>query len=254
MLFTPDNLTLELLVLLAGVACIAGFIDAIAGGGGLLVLPVLLWAGLTPAQALATNKLQAVFGSFTATLHFIRQGKINLKSMRLPIVMSFFGAACGTLLIQQFDNASLEKIIPFLLIGFAVYFLFSPRVGDLNTNPRISQNTFAFTAAFLIGFYDGFFGPGTGSFFAVAFVILLGYNLTEATAHAKLLNFVSNLAALIFFIVGGKVIWTIGLVMAIGQIIGAYFGAHMVIHHGAPLIKPFLVITSLAITLKLILF
>ncbi len=252
--FTIEFLTPELLAILAVVACLAGFIDAIAGGGGLLVLPVLLWAGLTPAQALATNKLQAVFGSFSATLRFIRQGKIDLKSMRIPIIMSFIGSACGTLLIQQFDAASLEKIIPFLLIGFAIYFLFSPRVGDEDTHSRISINVFAFTATFSIGFYDGFFGPGTGSFFAMAFVMLLGYNLTKATAYAKLLNFISNLAALIFFIFGGKVIWTIGLVMATGQIIGAYFGAHMVIHHGARLIKPLLVFTSLAITFKILFF
>lgn len=252
--FTPDILTPELLILLTGIACLAGFIDAIAGGGGLLVLPVLLWVGLTPAQALATNKLQAVFGSFSATIRFIRQGKINLKSMQLPIIMSFLGAACGTILIQKFETESLEKLIPILLIGFALYFLFSPRVGDQDTKPRISLNIFSFTAAFLIGFYDGFFGPGTGSFFAMAFVMLLGYNLINATANAKLLNFISNLAALIFFIAGGNVIWIIGLSMAVGQIIGAYFGAHMVIHHGARLIKPLLVTTSLAITLKILFF
>ncbi len=244
----------EVLLLLAGVAGIAGFIDAIAGGGGLLVLPVLLWAGLTPAQALATNKLQAVFGSFSATIRFVRQGTINLRSMIRAILFSFTGAACGTISVQRIHSEALEKLIPILLISFALYFLFSPRVGDKDAHPRISLTLFSFTIAFVIGFYDGFFGPGTGSFFAMAFVMLLGYNLIKATAHAKLLNFVSNFAALLFFILGGQVLWKVGLVMAVGQVFGSYLGAHMVLRHGAMLIKPLLVIISLAITLKLLLF
>jgi uncharacterized membrane protein YfcA len=251
---SPEIFTPELLLLLAGVAGIAGFIDAIAGGGGLLVLPVLLWAGLTPAQALATNKLQAVFGSFSATVRFIRQGSIDLRAMFRAIIFAFVGAACGTICIQLIHTDALEKLIPILLISFALYFLFSPRVGDKDAKPRISLGLFSFTIAFIIGFYDGFFGPGTGSFFAMAFVMLLGYNLIKATAHAKLLNFTSNLAALIFFILGGQVIWKVGLVMAVGQLVGGYIGAHMVLRHGTALIRPLLVIISLAITLKLLMF
>ena len=250
----PDLLNPEILLLLLTIAGIAGFIDAIAGGGGLLILPVLLWTGLTPAQALATNKLQAVFGSFSATVRFLRQGTIDLRSMIRAIIFAFIGSACGTICIQLIDSAALEKLIPVLLISFALYFLFSPRVGDEDAKPRISLDLFSFTIAFVIGFYDGFFGPGTGSFFAMAFVMLLGYNLIKATAHAKLLNFTSNLAALIFFIIGGQVIWKVGLVMAVGQFIGGYLGAYMVLRHGSSLIRPLLVIISLSITLKLLFF
>ncbi len=252
--FSAELISPEFLLLLTAIAGVAGFIDAIAGGGGLLVLPVLLWAGLSPAQALATNKLQAVFGSFSATIHFIRQGMINLRSMIYAILFAFFGAASGTICIQLIHSDVLEKIIPVLLISFALYFLFSPRVGDEDAKPRISLGLFSFIIAFVIGFYDGFFGPGTGSFFAMAFVMLLGYNLIKATAHAKLLNFTSNFAALLFFIIGGQVVWKIGLVMAVGQLIGAYFGAHMVLRHGSTLIRPLLVFISLAITLKLLFF
>lgn len=247
-------MSMEVLSLLFVTAGVAGFIDAIAGGGGLLVLPVLLWTGLTPAQALATNKLQAVFGSFSATVHFYRQGKIRLRSMIPAIIVTFVGAASGTICIQLLNPEALQKILPVLLISFAGYFLFSPRVGDEDAKPRISLGLFSFTAAFMIGFYDGFFGPGTGSFFAMAFVMLLGYNLVSATAHAKLLNFTSNFAALVFFILGGQVVWVLGLVMAAGQFVGAYIGAHMVMKHGTQLIKPLLVIISLAITLKLVVF
>ncbi len=251
---SPDLINPEILLLLIAIAGIAGFFDAIAGGGGLLILPVLLWAGLTPAQALATNKLQAVFGSFSATVRFIRQGTIDLRSMIRAIIFAFIGSAFGTICIQLIDSAALGKLIPILLISFALYFLFSPRVGDEDAKPRISLDLFSFTVAFVIGFYDGFFGPGTGSFFAMAFVMLLGYNLIKATAHAKLLNFTSNLAALIFFIIGGQVIWKVGLVMAVGQFIGGYLGAHMVLRHGSSLIRPLLVIISLSITLKLLFF
>jgi len=251
---SSDMFSPELLLLLGGIAGVAGFIDAIAGGGGLLVLPVLLWTGLTPAQALATNKLQAVFGSFSATIRFIRQGTIDLRLMIRAILFAFAGSACGTICIQLLHSDALEKLIPILLISFALYFLFSPRVGDKDAKPRISLRLFSFIFAFIIGFYDGFFGPGTGSFFAMAFVMLLGYNLIKATAHAKLLNFTSNLAALIFFILGGQVVWKVGLVMAIGQFIGGHIGAHMVLRHGSSLIRPLLVIISLSITLKLLFF
>lgn len=250
----PELLTPELLTLLATVAGIAGFIDAIAGGGGLLVLPALLWAGLTPEQALATNKLQAVFGSGSATIRFLHKGTINLRSMRHAIVFTFLGAATGTICIQQIHSDALEKLIPILLISFALYFLFSPRVGDVDATPRMRLGIFSFSISFLIGFYDGFFGPGTGSFFAMAFVMLLGFNLIKATAHAKLLNFTSNFASLLFFILGGHVVWVVGLVMAAGQLIGGYLGAHMVLRHGTALIRPVLVIISLTITIKLLFF
>ena len=254
MSFSPEIFSPEILLLLTGVATFAGFIDAIAGSGGLLLLPVLLWTGLTLAQALATNKLQAVSGSFSATIHFIRRRTIDLRSMFRAIVFAFIGAACGTICIQLIDPTALEKLIPILLISFALYFLFSPCIGDKDAKPGISLDLFSFTIPFIIGFYDGFFGPGTGSFFAIAFVMLLGYNLIKATAHAKLLNFTSNLAALIFFVIGGQVVWKVGLVMAVGQFIGGYLGAHMVLRHGSSLIRPLLVFISLSITLKLLLF
>lgn len=246
------EISLELLSLLVLLAGVAGLVDAIAGGGGLLIIPLLLWAGLSPAQALATNKLQAVFGSFAATVRFLRQGAISLSQMGWPIAFTFSGAALGAIAIQRFDAHFLEKLLPLLLICFALYFLFSPKLSDKNRHARISTRLFAFSAGFGIGFYDGFFGPGTGSFFALAFVSLLGFNLVKATAHAKLLNFTSNLAALCLFIAGGEVLWKIGLPMAAAQLIGGYLGAHLAIHHGISLIRPTLVIVSLAMAIKLL--
>jgi len=242
----------ETLALLVAVAALAGMIDAIAGGGGLLALPAILWAGLPPVQALATNKLQGTFGTMTSSYRFIRNGEIDLARLRIPIIMTFVGSASGTLAVQRIGSEMLEQIVPALLIGFALYFLFSPRIGDQDAHHRISHGLFGLLIGFSIGFYDGFFGPGTGSFFAAAFVLLLGYNLRRATAGTKVLNFTSNVASLIFFALAGQVVWQIGLPMGIAQMAGAWVGSHLVIRHGSALIRPLLVIVSLAISAKLL--
>ncbi|MGL4207698.1 MAG: TSUP family transporter [Aeromonadaceae bacterium] len=243
---------LTTLALLALSALVAGFIDAIAGGGGLITLPALLAAGLTPAQALGTNKLQSSFGSFSATWYFARRGHIDFSQMRLAIVLTFIGSALGSLLVQRLDASALSRVIPFLLIGFALYFLLSPRVGDKDSQRRISITAFACSIGLGIGFYDGFFGPGTGSFFALGFVALAGFNLAKATVHSKLLNFTSNLASLLFFALGGKIVWVVGFSMALGQLIGARLGSKMVIHQGGKLIRPLIVIMSLLMCGKLL--
>jgi uncharacterized membrane protein YfcA len=243
---------LDTTLILFVLALIAGLVDSIAGGGGLISVPALLWTGLPPVTALATNKAQAVFGSFTATANFVHKGAIDLKQAAFSVVCTFVGSAAGALLVQHLGGEVLAQIIPLLLIGFALYFMFSPRVSDLDSHRRIGEGAFALSVGTTVGFYDGFFGPGTGTFFAMGFVALLGYNLRRATAHTKLLNFTSNLAALLFFLPGGHVIWTIGLVMGAGQLIGAWIGSHLVLRHGTRLVRPVLVVASLAVSLKLL--
>ena len=240
------------LLLLAFSGLCAGFIDAIAGGGGLITLPVLLASGVPPAQALGTNKLQACFGSFSATSYFLRRGYIDLASACWAVPLTFIGSGLGTLLVQQLDTALLTPLLPILLIGLAIYVLLSPRLGDGDSRRRLGIRAFAFSAGLGIGFYDGCFGPGTGSFFAIAFVTLAGFNLAKATAHSKLLNFTSNLAALIGFALGGKVLWSVGLCMAAGQFVGARLGARMVIRQGSQLIRPLVVLVSLLMSAKLL--
>ncbi|MEA3278511.1 MAG: TSUP family transporter [Pseudomonadota bacterium] len=239
--------------LLFALAVIAGLVDAIAGGGGLITVPALLWAGLPPVEALATNKAQAVFGSFTATANFIHKGALDLRRAAFSVLCTFVGAASGAILVQFLGGELLASLIPGLLIAFALYFMFSPRVSDLDSRHRIGEPVFALTVGTGVGFYDGFFGPGTGTFFAVGFVSLLGYNLRRATAHTKLLNFTSNLAALLFFLAGGYVVWSIALVMAVGQLLGAWVGSHLVLRHGTRVVRPVLVVASLAVSFKLIL-
>ncbi|CAM3467458.1 MULTISPECIES: sulfite exporter TauE/SafE family protein [Yersinia] len=242
----------EVLGVLFLVALLAGFIDSIAGGGGLLTIPALLAVGVPPTQALATNKLQSVGGSFSASLYFIRCGAVNLKEQRLTITLTLAGSMLGAILVQHMQADILRQILPLLVIGIGVYFLLTPRLGELDRQRRLSALPFALIAGGGIGFYDGFFGPGAGSFYALAFVTLCGFNLAKSTAHAKVLNFTSNLGGLTFFILGGKVLWGIGLVMLVGQVLGARLGAHMVLTRGQKLIRPMIVVVSLVMSCKLL--
>jgi uncharacterized membrane protein YfcA len=162
---------IDILFILFGVAVIAGLLDAIAGGGGLITIPALLYVGIPPAAALATNKLQGTFGSFTATTYFIKKRIVNVSEIKLMILLTFIGALLGGMALLQIDASILKKVIPFLLITIGIYFLFSPNIGAIDREKRISTILFSFLIAFGIGFYDGFFGPGTGSFFAIGFVI-----------------------------------------------------------------------------------
>ena len=246
------ELTLQIAALLFATAAVAGFIDAIAGGGGLLTIPALMWAGLTPTAALATNKLQACGGSFFASLYFVRKGFVKLTDLKLPLACAFIGSALGTIAVQQIDTSILEVLLPFLILGIGAYFLFSPKVTDDDRHRVLTPTAFSFTAALGVGFYDGFFGPGTGSFFALAFVMLAGFGLAKATAHAKLLNFSTNISSLIFFALGGKVVWLLGLLMLVGQALGATLGSRMVVTKGSKIIKPLVVTMSLLMSLKLL--
>jgi uncharacterized membrane protein YfcA len=231
-----EYLTFDTALTLFVVSLAAGLVDSIAGGGGLLALPALLWAGLPPLLALGTNKLQGSFGTLAASIGFWRQGLVDPRRM---------GPALSTDLLQT--------LVPVLLIGFALYFLLSPRVSDRDAAGRMGPLAFALLIAPLVGAYDGFFGPGTGSFFMLAYVALLGYNLRRATAHTKVLNFTSNVASLLAFALAGNLVWSLGLVMALGQFSGAWVGSHLAVRHGSRIIRPALVLVSLLVSGKLLL-
>jgi len=247
-----EQISISMLALLFCVALVAGFVDSVAGGGGLIALPALLYTGITPLQALATNKLQGSFGTFASTLNFYRHGHIDLKQMLPAVFLTFIGAAAGTLAVQMFSPDFLRLFMPIALVGIVIFFALQPKLGEQDRHHRIGIWSFAALFGFTLGFYDGFFGPGTGAFFTLAFVLLLGFNLVKATANTKLLNFTSNITSLSFFIVGGHVVWSLGLVMAIGQFTGATIGSHMTIRHGASLIRPLVIIMSSAMALKLL--
>ena len=247
-----EPLTVGLICLLFCTGVVAGCVDAIAGGGGIITLPMLLSTGMPPILALGTNKFQNAVGTAVAVRHFIKNSLLEPHRLIPMIVATFVGASIGAILVQTIDASHMADWLPLLIMAIALYFLFSPKVGDIDSHQRISQPVYTATVAPLIGFYDGVFGPGTGSFFALSFVAGLGFNLRKATAHAKILNLASNATAVLFFIAGGKILWTIGLIMAAGQIIGGRLGAQMVVLKGTGLIRPLLILISFAVTLKLI--
>ena len=246
------DLSIELIGLLFITGIAAGFVDSIAGGGGLLTMPVLLWSGLPPAIALGTNKLQGAIGTLTSSFNYYRNGHVPFRTALFSIITAFIGSAIGTYSVQQFDNQTLSALLPVLLIGFALFFLFSHRMTDQDARQRLNQYTFALTAGLGIGFYDGFFGPGAGAFYVIAYITLLGYGVTKATAHTKLLNFSSNISALIFFQLSGLVVWEVGLIMGLGQVIGSYTGSHMTMKHGVKLVKPMIITVSILMSAKLL--
>lgn len=241
-----------LLVVLFFVAVLAGFIDSIAGGGGLLTIPALMAAGMSPANALATNKLQACGGSLSSSLYFIRRKVVNLAEQKLNILMTFIGSMSGALLVQHVQADILRQILPILVIFIGLYFLLMPKLGEEDRQRRLYGLPFALIAGGCVGFYDGFFGPAAGSFYALAFVTLCGYNLAKSTAHAKVLNATSNVGGLLLFIIGGKVIWATGFVMLVGQFLGARMGSRLVLSKGQKLIRPMIVIVSAVMSAKLL--
>ncbi|MTJ80417.1 MAG: TSUP family transporter [Telmatospirillum sp.] len=240
----------DALALLFFVALTAGFIDAMAGGGGLITIPALLLMQLPPLLALGTNKLQGCSGSLTATYAMMKNRQVRFRDIRIPFLTAFLGAGIGTLAVQQIDPKALDALIPLILLGIGFYFLLSPNAGEVDSKPRLGNGLYRFLVVPVIGFYDGFFGPGTGSFFSLVGVSLRGQNLISATAVAKVLNFATNVASLAMFVAGGKVIWMVGLVMVGGQVIGAYAGAHAAIKGGARLIRPVIVVVCFAMVLR----
>ena len=236
---------------LTATAVLTGFIDAVAGGGGLIMVPALLFAGASPIQTLATNKLQSVFGTAVATRNYARAGLVDWREHKLVMALVFVGATVGVLLVQTVDPRALALAIPLLLISVAVYVLVSPRMTDEDAHQRLSEAGYAPVGG-LVGMYDGFFGPGTGSFFTTSLVALRGYGLTRATAITKLLNFTSNVASVLFFALGGKMLWLLGLCMAVGAMLGGWLGSHSAIRFGAKLIRPLLVLISLGLTARLL--
>ena len=244
------SLEFDTYVILFIAAFLASLIDSIAGGGGLLTTPAMLLVGISPLNTLATNKFQSCFGTFTSTYNYYKNGLLTEPRRFLYFFLSFGGSMVGTFLVSRISNEVLESIIPILLISAAVFFI-------LNRGPSTSNKSSSLIFIFnviviLIGFYDGFFGPGTGSFFVLAFVIIKGISIMEATAVTKLLNFASNFAAFIIFALKGYVIWELGLIMAVAQIGGANLGSRFAITNGEKVVRPVLVIVSILLSIRIL--
>lgn len=245
------ELTYQLVVILFLTGGVAGLVDSIAGGGGLIALPVLLSLGLPPQIALGTNKLQGCFGTFSAACNYIRKGQVRAREAWWGVIFTLLGAGLGSWLVQQLSSDFMNTLIPFLLVIIFFYTLLSPQLGQNEEKAKISIFCFSLCFGMSLGFYDGFFGPGTGSFWTVACICLMGMNMTKATGYTKIMNFTSNITALTIFIIGGNVLYSAGFAMAGGQVIGAFIGSSLAIKKGTRFIRPVFLVVVLLTIIKL---
>lgn len=239
------------------VACIAGFVgamvDAIVGGGGLVTMPALLAIGLPTHIALGTNKFGAAMGACSSAYHYFKSGNMNIKLLRYILPFSFIGSAIGVMTVLAIDPEFLKKVIIGLVLIIGLYTIMRKDLGmeDYFNGLTKKKIVLGMILALVLGFYDGFFGPGTGSFLIFGLINIFGFNFVKASANTKLLNLASNITALILFLINGKVFFVIGIPMGISMIIGAKIGSHMAITKGSKFIKPVFVVMSLLLVIKM---
>jgi uncharacterized membrane protein YfcA len=237
------------IVLLALAALFAGTVDAIAGGGGLITVPALQIAGLPPHLALGTNKGQSVWGALAASIAFWRADRVDRRQALFAFPLGLAGSFAGAELQLWVSNKVLEPIVIGMLIGAAVLLVVRKPSRDADAaHPRW---WIAAVLALVIGAYDGFFGPGTGTFLIVGFVALCGRSLVHASADAKVVNLASNLAAVLAFARAGTVVWEIALPMAVGQLVGGFIGTHLALRGGARVVRIMVLLVSGALIVKL---
>jgi len=241
-------------MILALVGLLAGFIDAVVGGGGMLTVPELLSAGLPPHLALGTNKLSASFASGTAAYTYFRKKLFDPTFWKHCFYSTFIGAFLGTVFVNFISTEFLNKFLPLIILAVAIYTLFS-RVKEVD-NSKLPENTPALRIkqriqGFTLGFYDGVSGPGTGAFWVISNMHLYRLNILLSSGIAKAMNFTSNIVALLTFIYFGQVDWFIGLTMGVCLMLGAFIGAHSAIHFGAKFIRPLFIIIVVAMAINL---
>jgi uncharacterized membrane protein YfcA len=232
----------------------AAFIDAVAGGGGLITVPAYLMAGLPPHLALGTNKFAASFGSCTSAYKFTKSGKVNFKLLKFLIPFTFLGAVIGVRTVLSIDESILNGVVLILILFIGIYTLFSKSMGMEDRSKKITKSNLflGILLAFSLGFYDGFFGPGTGSFLVFGLIYLYGFDFIRASGNGRVLNFVSNITSLFLFALNGQIVYKIGIPVAVSMILGARLGAIVAIKKGGKFIKPIFVTMSLAVAVKMI--
>jgi uncharacterized protein len=246
------EISLEVLFFLALASGFAGFVDAISGGGGLIQLPALLLGlgNTPPATVLGTNKLPSFIGTSSAVINYLKRIKIDLKFTFVMAVPAFIGSATGASFASKVPKELFRPIILFMLIVVAIYSFTKKDLGLLKAHRHSPSKRYWIggLSGSVIGFYDGIFGPGTGSFIALILVAVIGFAFLEATAITKVVNWGTNLAALITFQLGGHILWVIGLTLGVANLIGALFGVRIAVKGGSVLIrKAFIAVTVLLI-------
>ena len=248
------DLTIATALFLLAASFFAGFIDSIAGGGGLIQLPALL-IGLPKsetAEVLGTNKLSSIFGTSTAAALYRKQIKPDPKVLLAMGLPALLGSAGGAMLASKIPTSSMRPMVLVLLIVVAVYTWFKPDLGKFENLRHLPRRRIqiAALAGVIIGFYDGIFGPGTGSFLMLILVASLGYAFITASAIAKVVNVATNVGAIMVFGINGAVIWQIGIIMGVANISGAIIGARLAIKGGSTLVRKVFLLVTVALIVK----
>jgi uncharacterized membrane protein YfcA len=242
------------LLLVSVASFFAGFVDAIVGGGGLILVPALfaVFPNAPPATLFGVNKSASIWGTGVAAWQYAQRVKMPWHALWPAVLVCFAGSMAGAWTVTQISPDFLRRLLPLILLGVLIYTLARKELGRHHT-PRFSGRREAMAAATLgltIGFYDGFFGPGTGSFFVFLFVRWLGYDFLHASASAKLLNTTSNLAALLLFAAKGHVWWHLALAMAVANVVGSLIGTRLALKHGSGFVRAAFIVVVGALILK----
>ncbi|WNF04836.1 TSUP family transporter [Brevibacillus borstelensis] len=248
------DLDLSTILFLAFFGFVAAFIDSTVGGGGLISLPALLGLGIPSYLALGTNKLAGTISSATSSVTFIRMGKFDKKLMAILFPVSLVGAYFGAKTVLFVPQEFLKVLVIIMMAAIFVYTLLNKRFGENTTFKGYTKFTLGLgiPVTFLIGFYDGFFGPGTGSFFVFLMVLLFGYDFVIAAGNGRILNLASNIAALLVFMLEGKVIFITGLTMGVAMLLGATLGARVAIKTGVRYVRPLFLLVSITLITKMV--
>ena len=234
---------------------LAGLIDAIGGGGGLISLPAYLIAGLPPHTAIATNKLSSTCGTTLATYRFIKNGLVNVKLAIPAVIAAILGSSIGANLILFVDDKIMLYVMVAILPICACLVLNKKLFHDGGSDEIVLNKKLYFIAtlsAFIIGMYDGFYGPGTGTFLIIAFTVFAKLSIKTSNAQAKIINLTSNVTSLIIFLINGEVLLSVGLVAAACNMVGGYIGAGLVMKNGSKIVKPSIIFVLILLALKVL--
>lgn len=242
------------LIFLCLAGFLAAFVDSMAGGGGIISVPAFMAAGLPPHMVLGTNKFSATMGSLTSSLSYFKSGNCNTKLLKILCPFTLVGSVLGVKAVLLIDESFLQPLVLVLVLIIGIYTFFSKSIGEENSFQGLNKKNISISIlfAFILGFYDGFFGPGTGSFLIFGLIKILKVDFLSASANSRVLNFVSNISALIMFALSGNIMYNIGIPVCIFMIVGAKIGTKLAIKKGSKIIKPIFVTMSLCVALKML--
>lgn len=246
-----EDISLYTLLILICFGFLAAFIDSVVGGGGLISIPALFFAGLSPQAALATNKLASSMGSLTSTITFVKSGKVNFQIISKLFPLVFIGSLIGAYIVHYISPDILKPLVLVLLIAVTIYTLLNKNWGQKSSYKKLTWKKASLFALiiFCIGFYDGFFGPGTGSFLIFAF-LFIGFDFLQSAGNAKVLNFGSNIAALCMFMYLGTVNFAYGIPMGLAMVAGAYAGSKFALRKGVAYVRLLFILVTVFLILK----